>query len=170
MTDCVTLVLGGARSGKTARALELAKPFSKRVYIATAQPLDDEMNTRIAAHRKQRGPSWETIEAPLELADAVMQMQEPDSVAVVDCLTLWLSNMTFAKRDVANETTRLVSAMQSCPGAIIMVSNEVGLGIVPDNAISRAFRDAHGRLNQDMASVADVVEFIAAGLPLRLKP
>jgi len=164
----LTLVLGGARSGKTRHALNLASVFARKVYIATAEPHDEEMRTRIARHAAERDSTWTTIEAPLALAEALADRHGAE-IFVVDCLTIWLSNLMHAGRDIVAETERLSAALKACPAHVVLVSNEVGLGIVPDNALARAFRDAQGRLNQEIARVADVVEFVAAGLPLRMK-
>ena len=172
------LVLGGARSGKTRRALALAAPFGRRVYVATAQAGDAEMLERIRRHQAERDAGWSTIEAPIELAAAIASggsdqsgvgAPDHDGVLVVDCLTLWLSNLMFADRDIAAATADLIEATARAPTSVVFVSNEVGLGIVPDNALARRFRDAQGRLNQDLAAAVDAVEFVAAGLPLRLK-
>lgn len=163
-----TLVLGGARSGKSAHAQRLAERSGLRpVMIATAEAWDDEMAGRIARHQAERGASWRTVEAPLDLVSALARLAA-DEIAVIDCLTLWVSNLMHAGRDVAVETGRLLEAL---PGrATILVANEVGLGIVPDNALARAFRDEAGRANQRVAAAADEAVFIAAGLPLTLKP
>ena len=163
----ITLILGGARSGKTTHALAAAEASGRGlVMIATAEALDAEMEERIARHRAERGPRWRTIEAPLDLASALAQVSA-DETAVVDCLTLWVSNLMHADRDLEAETARLIAAL---PGRdLVLVSNEVGLGIVPDNALARRFRDAAGRLNQQVAAAADRVVFVAAGLPLTLK-
>jgi len=162
-----TLILGGARSGKTSLALRRAEAGPGRlVMIATAEALDDEMAERIARHRAERGPEWRTIEASLELAEALEGLAA-DEVAVVDCLTLWLSNLMHAERDVDAETARLIAALAG--RAVILVSNEVGLGIVPETALGRRFRDAAGRMNQAVAAAADHVLLVAAGLPLVLK-
>lgn len=163
------LVLGGARSGKTRRALAIAAPFPARIYIATGEPRDAEMADRIARHRRERGESWTTVEAPLDLSAAIGGLPH-GSAGVVDCLTLWLSNLMGVGRDVASATENLLSAIRACPATLVLVSNEVGLGIVPETPLGRAFRDEQGRLNQAVAAVADEVEFVAAGLPLRLKP
>ena len=167
MSLAITLILGGARSGKTAHALAAAEASGRGlVMIATAEALDAEMEERIARHRAERGPRWRTIEAPLDLASALAQVSA-DETAVVDCLTLWVSNLMHADRDLEAETARLIAAL---PGRdLVLVSNEVGLGIVPDNALARRFRDAAGRLNQQVAAAADRVVFVAAGLPLTLK-
>ena len=166
----VTLILGGARSGKSAHGEACAERRSGAlVYIATAEAGDDEMASRIAAHRARRGPRWTTVEEPLELVDALERAATPNGAVLVDCLTLWLANLIAAGRDVAAETDALAATLASLPGAVLLVSNEVGLGIVPDNARARAFRDHAGRLHQRIASAADRVLFMAAGLPLFLK-
>lgn len=165
----VTLLLGGARSGKSRRALTLAEAASEsRTYIATAEPLDDEMASRIARHQSERGPGWSTVEAPLEIASVLNEVSRPGSVAVVDCLTLWLSNLMHHGRVVEDEIASLVSTFNQ-PGELILVSNEVGLGLVPQTPLGREFRDQQGLLNQRIAEACDRVEFMAAGLPLVLK-
>ncbi len=165
-----TLILGGARSGKSQRALQLAEPLSKRrVFVATAQAFDDEMRARIEHHKTERGSGWKTLEEPLDLHRAIEQSVSPDCVCVVDCLTLWLSNLMHDGRDIEHETGKLCQVLEQVSGAIILVSNEVGLGLVPETPLGRAFRDAQGRLNQAVALACDRVEFIAAGLPLSLK-
>ena len=164
------LVLGGARSGKSRFAQARAEALeSDLVYIATAQALDTEMDERIARHREDRGPRWRTVEEPLDLPVTIARQSSPGNVLLVDCLTLWLSNLMLAERDVDGAAEQLLLAMTKAPGSLILVANEVGLGIVPDNALARRFRDAAGRLNQILAEKADEVMFIAAGLPLRLK-
>jgi adenosylcobinamide kinase/adenosylcobinamide-phosphate guanylyltransferase len=170
----VTLVLGGARSGKTAYALREAEAAATArgvtpMFIATAQAWDDEMSSRIARHRDERGGRWRTIEAPLELVDALGAV-ETHEVAVVDCLTLWLTNVMLGERDVAAAREALVAAVGRTRARLWLVSNEVGLGIVPENALARRFRDEAGWLHQALATVADEVILTAAGLPLRLKP
>jgi adenosylcobinamide kinase/adenosylcobinamide-phosphate guanylyltransferase len=164
------LVLGGARSGKTRRALAIGAPFAERYYIATAEALDEEMTARIARHREERAEAWTTIEAPLDLPAAIAGIASADAVCVVDCLTLWLSNVMAAGRDVGAEGWTLCDAIRTARAAVVLVSNEVGLGLVPETPLGRAFRDCQGRLNQRVAAIADQVEFVAAGLPLRLKP
>lgn len=164
-----TLVLGGARSGKSSFAEGMATATNRpRRYIATAQAWDDEMRARIAQHRNQRGEGWITVEAPLELAAALADAQKSE-VVLVDCATLWLSNQLLADADLAAHTTNLLAAITTCPASVIVVSNEVGWSIVPDNALARAFRDAQGRLNQQMAAQADLVVAVMAGLPLVIK-
>ena len=163
-----TLVLGGARSGKTARALALC-PDPPRVYLATAQALDREMTARIAAHRAERSDGWETVEEPLDLVPALRTAAGEERTVLVDCLTLWLSNLMHSDRDPVAEGAMLAEALPVLPGRIVLVSNEVGMGLVPMEKLSRDFRDAQGRLNQTVAAACDRVEFVAAGLPLVLK-
>ncbi len=166
----VTLILGGARSGKSAHGEARAERHSGAlVYLATAQAHDDEMASRIAAHRARRGPRWTTIEEPLALAETLARNATPNGAVLVDCLTLWLANLIEAGRDVEAEGRALADTLETLPGVVILVSNEVGLGIVPDNASARAFRDHAGRLNQRIAAMAGRVLFMAAGLPLTLK-
>ncbi len=166
------LVLGGARSGKSAfaqKAAETAAGAGRPVLIATGQAFDDEMAQRIARHQADRGESWRTIEAPLALPETIAALPA-DAVAVVDCLTLWLSNLMLAEQDVEAAATELIQAVAACPGRLWLVSNEVGLGLVPETPLGRRFRDEAGRLHQRLAQSVDEVYFIAAGLPLRLKP
>jgi adenosylcobinamide kinase/adenosylcobinamide-phosphate guanylyltransferase len=164
------LVLGGARSGKSRYAQARAESLpGDLLYVATAQALDGEMEERITRHRADRGPRWSTLDVPLDLPAALLANAAPEQVLLVDCLTLWTSNLMFAERDLDAETEALATALAQAAGPVILVANEVGLGIVPDNALARRFRDAAGRLNQTIAAVADEVQFVAAGLPLRLK-
>ncbi len=163
------LVLGGARSGKSRYALALAEAAApERVMIATAQAFDEEMAERIARHKAERGAGWTTREAPLLLAQALAEEARPGRVAVVDCLTLWLSNLLLAERDLEAATRDL--AALALAGPVIFVSNEVGQGIVPETPLGRAFRDAQGRANQALAAVCDAVVLVTAGLPRLLKP
>ncbi len=164
----VSLILGGARSGKSARALALAGT-PPHVFIATAEALDAEMRERIRLHRAGRGESWGLVEEPLELAEAVRANAAEGTTLVVDCLTLWLSNLIHHKRDVTLASDALVDALAGAAGRVVLVSNEVGMGLVSMNALGRDFRDAQGRLNQRIAAVADHVEFVVAGLPMVLK-
>jgi adenosylcobinamide kinase/adenosylcobinamide-phosphate guanylyltransferase len=136
------------------------------VYVATAEARDPEMRERIAHHKARRGDGWLTVEAPLALVEAI---EGQKGAVLVDCLTLWLSNVMHAGKDVASEEARLLAALQNAPATIVLVSNEVGLGIVPDNRLAREFRDAQGRLNQRIAAIADQVVLMAAGLPIILK-
>jgi adenosylcobinamide kinase/adenosylcobinamide-phosphate guanylyltransferase len=165
----LALVLGGARSGKSrhAEALVTALP-PPWLYIATGEPRDNEMAARIAAHRARRGVQWRTVEAPRDLAGALASA--PAGAAVlVDCLTLWLSNVMLAGADVEVEIARLERALADRGGHTVLVANEVGLGIVPDNALARRFRDAAGRLNQRLAAAADRVVLLVAGVPVKVK-
>ena len=166
----VTLVLGGARSGKSrhAEALVESRPGTC-VYLATAQAGDAEMAARIAAHRARRGPRWTTVEEPLELAGALAAAAGPERAVLVDCLTLWLSNLLDAGRDVAAETEALLDALPGLAGPVVLVSNEVGLGVVPDNKLARDFVDHAGRMHQALAGAADSVVFMTAGLPMAVK-
>jgi adenosylcobinamide kinase/adenosylcobinamide-phosphate guanylyltransferase len=170
MPGC-TLVLGGARSGKSAHAEQLARATQlSRLYIATAQAFDDEMRERIARHQQDRAADgWRTVEEPIGLAAALARHAGPDHVVLVDCLTLWLSNIMLGGRDVARMQAALLSVLDGVRGPVILVSNEVGLGIVPETRLGRDFRDAQGRLNQAVAALASHVVFVAAGLPLTLK-
>jgi adenosylcobinamide kinase/adenosylcobinamide-phosphate guanylyltransferase len=166
----LTLVLGGARSGKSRYAetlIEEAAP--EALYLATAEALDDEMSERIRHHRARRGARWTTREAPLDLAAALIEGAQPGRPVLVDCLTLWLSNLLMAGRDVEAAIAELLETLPRLAGPAVLVANEVGLGIVPDNALARAFRDHAGRLNQRVAAAAQRVVFVAAGLPLVLK-
>lgn len=166
----VIFVLGGARSGKSRYAQGRAEAFDgHHVFIATADAWDDEMRERIARHRSDRDARWRTVEAPRDLAGAIAALDRPDSVVLVDCLTLWTSNLMLAEQDVGEAATALCEAIARFQGHLILVANEVGLGIVPDNALARAFRDEAGRLNQQVAAAAAEVQIVFAGLPLRLK-
>ena len=165
----LTLVLGGARSGKSryAESLIAATP-PPWVYVATAQALDAEMAERIAHHRKRRGDGWHTIEEPHDLQDAI-DAAPAGAAVLVDCLTLWLTNRMLAEANMEVETGRLEAALARRNGLTVLVSNEVGSGIVPDNALARWFADLQGRLNQRLAACADRVVLLVAGLPLIVK-
>ncbi len=165
----LTFILGGARSGKSRHAEELVAALpAPWLYIATAGAFDQEMEERIALHRARRGPGWETLEAPLDLVSALRSVPEGRPV-LVDCLTLWLSNHMLAGHDPDRETERLQAVLARPRGPWFAVSNEVGLGIVPETPLGRSFRDAAGRLNQQVAAVAARVLFIVAGLPMQVK-
>jgi adenosylcobinamide kinase/adenosylcobinamide-phosphate guanylyltransferase len=165
----LTLVLGGARSGKSVCAERLLTTLpAPWAYIATAEAFDEEMRGRIAAHKARRGDGWVQWEVPRDLAGALSD-KVGGRPCLVDCLTLWLSNMMLDGRDIESETNVLIQALSIRTAPSILVSNEVGLGIVPDNALARAFRDAAGLLNQRIAAIADRVIFVAAGLPITLK-
>lgn len=175
----LTLVLGGARSGKSRHAQALAEAAAqdsagRLVYIATAQGGDGEMRARIAQHQLDRGEAWETVEAPVDLAGALRHAGDgaadgAKAIILVDCLTLWLSNLMGARENIPEACDDLVAQLHGLSGRVIFVSNEVGLGIVPDNALAREFRDHAGRLHQAIAEVADRVLFVAAGLPMQMK-
>jgi adenosylcobinamide kinase/adenosylcobinamide-phosphate guanylyltransferase len=163
-------VLGGARSGKSSFAEQLVEASGlERVYLATATAEDDEMRFRIAHHRERRGNGWMTVEEPLALVDALTREATRGRAVLVDCLTLWLSNLMFSGRDPDVEARRLTRFLGVARYPIIFVSNEVGLGLVPETPLGRSFRDAQGRLNQIIAAAVPDVVFIAAGLPLWLK-
>ena len=169
----LTLIIGGARSGKSGRAQALAEAEAVRrggdpVMIATAEALDAEMAARIAAHRAERGPAWRTLEAPLAVPEALGQVSACDC-AVVDCLTLWLSNLMFAEADLAAAAGALLGAAAATPADVVMVTNEVGMSLVPENALARRFRDEAGRLNRRLAEAADRVVVMFAGQALTLK-
>ncbi len=178
------LILGGARSGKSLLAEQRARDSGlKVVYLATAQALDGEMTRRVAHHRARRPADWGCTEETLHLAARLRELAAADTCVLVDCLTLWLSNLLFAGQAAAqaeageaiacplfrDETTALIELLPQLPGHIILVSNEVGWGIVPMHPVSRLFADEQGRLNQRVAAVCDQVTLVAAGLPLSLK-
>ena len=170
MMGKVVLVLGGARSGKSGFAEHLGDAMvGQHIYIATAQAFDDEMTSRIARHRADRNGHWNTVECPLELEDTILEHDGEESVILVDCLTLWLSNQMLADKDLAAARGRLANLIPKIQGLLLLVSNEVGQGIVPDNALARQFRDEAGWLNQALARVVDEVWFVTAGIPQRLK-
>jgi adenosylcobinamide kinase / adenosylcobinamide-phosphate guanylyltransferase len=165
-----TLVLGGARSGKSRYAETLIEcRAGARLYLATAEPGDAEMAARIRLHRARRGDGWRTIEEPLELVQALKANARPGTAVLVDCLTLWLANLMGAGRDVDAASAGLVDCLGTLDGPVVLVSNEVGLGIVPDNADARRFRDHAGRLHEGVASVAGAVVLMVAGQPLHVK-
>jgi adenosylcobinamide kinase / adenosylcobinamide-phosphate guanylyltransferase len=164
----LTFVLGGARSGKSSFAEALVRRAEPPwLYVATAEARDAEMTERIERHKKERGSEWRTLEVPLDLAEALNGVG-PGPV-LVDCLTLWLSNVLLANRNTEEECDRLLETLAAVPGPLVVVSNEVGLGIVPETPLGRTFRDAQGKLNQRVAAISDRVVFLAAGLPLTLK-
>lgn len=171
MADGVlTFITGGARSGKSRRAQFLAESQAgELVYLATAQAFDDEMTDRIARHQSDRGPRWRTVECAVDLPDAIAREMGPGRVLLVDCLTLWTSNLLLGKAGFAAASQRLLHVLTRARSPVILVSNEVGMGIVPDNALVRQFRDMAGRLNQDVAAIADRAELVVAGLVVPLK-
>jgi len=184
----VTLIIGGARSGKSDFALKLADSFGpktggshegdevplvRKAYIATAQALDEEMGERIRKHREERSEGWETLEEPLDIGGLIRDVHSFYEVILLDCLTLWVTNILLAEKRMEEEMERLISLLSPLAGdesrSIIIVSNEVGMGIVPDNPLSRRFRDLAGHLNQRVAEMADRVYLVAAGIPIQLK-
>lgn len=165
----LTLVLGGAASGKSAYAEQLAMQNGKsRIYLATSTVSDPEMQAKIDRHITQRGTGWATIETPLDIAPVLANLTA-DQVCLIDCATLWLSNQMMAENDIAKATTTLLGGLKSCAASVILVTNEVGHGIVPDNALARKFREAQGRLNIVLAAQADLVVQVTVGLPTALK-
>jgi adenosylcobinamide kinase / adenosylcobinamide-phosphate guanylyltransferase len=165
------LVLGGARSGKSAYAQNLAEAAApERLYLASAEAGDAEMADRIARHKETRGERWTTREEPLDLVEALAAEARPGRIVLVDCLTLWLANLMVSGRPVESEVARLAAAIGALGGPAILVSNEVGLALVPDTRLGRDFRDLQGRANTSMARACDAVVFLAAGLPTLLKP
>ena len=178
-----TLILGGARSGKSSHAEALAAASGKHVvYVATAQARDEEMAARIAMHRKQRNPEWMTVEETIALGGVIRSHCQPDSILLIDCLTLWLSNLLFSgsreypeigaidpPAEFQSQRQDFIRALQKATGDVILVSNEVGTGIVPAGAVSRWFVDEAGRLHQEVAAICDKAVLVVAGLPLTLK-
>ncbi len=167
----LTLILGGARSGKSRHAETLIEQSGLvPYYLATAQALDGEMKARISHHRARRGLGWQTIEEPLALAATLREISTDGRVILVDCLTLWLTNLMVQERDIEAETDGLIEQLDSLRGAIVMVSNEVGQGVTPINKMARAFIDHAGLLHQRLADKADRVLFMTAGIAQSLKP
>ena len=165
------LVIGGARSGKSRYAQRLVEGSGLApVFIATAEAWDDEMAKRIKLHVEMRDSRWHTVEAPYDLAAALAEAAAPGCAVLVDCLTLWLSNLILRGDDIGRAGRQLADVVADLAGPAVFVTNEVGAGIVPDNALSRSFRDAQGRLNQEMAAACQAVVQVTAGLPLQLKP
>ena len=164
-----SFIMGGAASGKSTFAETLVRSSGKSmVYLATAQCFDAEMRTKIDRHKKQRGSGWCTIEAPFDLIAPLDGLQS-DEIVLLDCITMWLSNHLLKASDLDQECDQLISALERCTGQLVVVSNEVGQGIVPDNALALQFRTLQGRLNQRIAATADTVVFVTAGLPTLLK-
>ncbi len=165
----ISLILGGAASGKSAFAEQLVtETGAPKIYLATAQAFDQEMQYKIKAHVAMRGANWTTIEEPLALCHTLERLSQ-DQVVLLDCATMWLTNHLLAENDIENEVSKLLASLNRCKARVVIVSNEVGMGIVPDNALARQFRDAQGRLNQKLAKSADLVVFVTAGLPQVLK-
>jgi adenosylcobinamide kinase/adenosylcobinamide-phosphate guanylyltransferase len=168
----IVFVIGGARSGKSSFALSRASGYpGKKAYIATAQALDAEMEDRIKKHKKERGNEWDTIEEPFRLAETVKKISGNYETVIIDCLTLWLSNLMLGDKEMEREIEAFISLLAAgCSSRVFIVSNEVGMGIVPDNELSRRFRDLAGHLHQKVAGIADEVYLVTAGIPLRIKP
>jgi adenosylcobinamide kinase / adenosylcobinamide-phosphate guanylyltransferase len=164
------LILGGARSGKSAFGMRLATECRLTPWVvATAQASDAEMEQRIAHHRAERDETWRVAEAPFRLCDALGEVTRPDRIVLVDCLTVWLSNLFFKEFNERAEVARLAAWLPKSSGPVIFISNELGMGLVPETTLGRRFRDAHGRMNQELAAICDEVTLVAAGLPLTLK-
>ena len=170
----IIFILGGCRSGKSRYAVKLAEGFAgdRKIYIATADPGDDEMKQRIEQHQKERSKSWTTIEEPILLPEAIDENSPKSDLILVDCLTLWISNILLETNNMDNTSKHIERLIQSlanvkCP--VILVSNEVGTGIVPENALARRFRDVAGHVNQNVAACSDKVIWMAAGIPVKIK-
>ena len=172
MKHKIVLILGGARSGKSAHAQKLAEQgWQHPLYLAPAEALDQEMEKRVKLHREQRGPKWGCVEEPLDVARVILDTTPLRDGILLDCATLWLTNVLLKEGEAAVKTRQqeLIAALKVSPSDVIIVSNEVGLGIVPDSALGRTFRDLQGRLNQDLAAIADSVIFVIAGIPMKIK-
>lgn len=161
------LVMGGARSGKSRYAEQMAS--GEKYYIATAEAFDQEMRDRIAQHKSLRGSGWTTAEAPLDIVDALQRVDQKVRFILIDCLTMWIGNLMHHDRNVAEEVEKLAKTLAAAKGRIVVVSNEVGQGIVPENAMARRFRDFQGLCNQRIAAVADEVVLVVAGIPMTIK-
>jgi adenosylcobinamide kinase/adenosylcobinamide-phosphate guanylyltransferase len=166
----ITFVIGGSRSGKSSFALERASKLQgSKAFLATAQALDDEMRERIERHKSERSAEWKTFEEPIALPQFIVDKGNKFDVILVDCLTLWLSNLIMNNADVESAIESLRSAAAPCPSSLFIVSNEVGMGIVPENALARRFRDLAGTLNRRFAEIADEVYLVTAGISLKIK-
>lgn len=166
----LSLILGGARSGKSGYAETLVSSLPPPwIYVATAEALDHEMRGRIEHHRSRRDERWKTVDAPRDLPETIQRLADVHQPMLIDCLTLWLSNCLLADLDLQESSDRLITALEKAPGPVVLVSNEVGWGIVPDTPLGRRFRDEQGRLNQRVANIADRVVMMVAGLPLTVK-
>jgi len=164
------LILGGARSGKSRHALTIdITGYSRQLFVATSEAIDEEMQDRIEKHRSERESHWQTIDAPVNLTTTLSTLDDNESLIVVDCLTVWLGNLMHYERDIDVEIDKLATFFSTAKGRYVVVSNEVGQGIVPDSKIGREFRDYQGRLNQQLAAIAQRVELVVAGIPLTIK-
>jgi len=168
--DCI-FIIGGAKSGKSRYALSIGNKFKdkKKVFIATAQPIDPEMEEKIRRHREERGKDWITIEEPLNISDRIKELSNKDVLILIDCLTLWLNNLLIHNLDPKREIENLVKSMSSFEGMLIVVSNEVGMGIVPQDELTRRYRDLLGYLNQEISHLSNKVIFMMAGIPIQIK-
>lgn len=172
MIDHVTLITGGARSGKSTYALKLARSAERRLFVATAEPFDEEMRTRITAHKRERGDAFRTVEAPLDPASVIADNGGECDIAVLDCMTVWLGNLMHhhgVRVSTYPEVGGLLRVLEQPPCEVIVVTNELGLGLVPEHSISRRFRDMAGRLNQQVAAISSRVVFMISGIPLCIK-
>ncbi len=168
----IILITGGCRSGKSSYALAQIAKYDKKVFIATAEALDAEMEDRITKHRKERGKSFQTIEEPLNIADAIKNASTNYDAIILDCLTVWMGNLQYRIRDKSDRETYIkefLDGLINSPRTIILVTNEIGMGVVPDNELSRQFRDAAGWLNQKVAELADQVVLMVSGIPMIIK-
>ena len=168
----IVFVTGGARSGKSSFALEYASKYKSKVFIATAEPIDKEMSDRIKAHKKQRGLDYKTIEEPVNLAQAISDLENNIEIAVIDCLTVWLSNLFYRIKDydkIQKYIDQFIKSVDQCHCHLVIVSNEVGMGIVPANELTRRFRDRAGNLNNKIAQIADAVVLMVSGIPVTIK-
>ena len=166
----IIFVTGGARSGKSSFALKEASKISgRKAYIATAEALDAEMKKRIERHKKDRGNDWNTYEEPLRIADVLKKIKYEYDAVVLDCLTLWLSNLINAELNVKSEIESFISSLVTRHSTLFIISNEVGMGIVPENELAREFRDIAGILNQRAAEISDEVYMVILGIPVRIK-
>jgi len=168
----ILLVTGGSRSGKTAHAEKRAMQFKNRIYLATAEPIDDEMKDRIARHQSDRGDNFQTLEEPVDLVGALKNIPKNTDVVLIDCMTVWLGNLMHkngVQKEPYAEVRKFLQTLENPPCNIVIVTNELGSGIIPPDAMTRTYRDHAGWLNQDIAKIADEVLLVACGLPLTLK-
>ncbi|OGG95259.1 MAG: bifunctional adenosylcobinamide kinase/adenosylcobinamide-phosphate guanylyltransferase [Candidatus Lambdaproteobacteria bacterium RIFOXYD2_FULL_50_16] len=171
MKPLVTLLTGGARSGKSQKALELAQKAKHPLFVATGQAFDAEMKDRIARHQRERGPQFGLVEEPTELAQVLQRLPQNTDLVLIDCLTLWLNNLIYQEGEQERypQVEALLLILKKPPCPVILVTNELGLGMVPENPLARRFRDLQGRLNQEVAALADQVLMMVSGLPIFLK-
>lgn len=172
MKKKVTLVTGGGRSGKSRYALDITKSYERKTFIATAEAFDNEMADRISRHKKERGREFKTIEEPLYVADALAGIQEKTQVVVIDCITVWLGNLMHHLNNDENNCAaveQFLKVLASPPCDVVIVTNEVGMGLIPADAMSRAYRDLAGFVNQKIAAIADEVFLVVSGIPMKLK-